>query len=328
MLVQEQVWQSPDKLKAIRLLGKYPLDALDDTQVTVVFLACHTIDSSGGELFHEIGNGLSSDHWEISKQRLAQLPIERLRPRDHAEASQALFQIVEQAVGRLATKAEAHRQRDERDAASAVNRLAFDDSRKGELLRNYEASCSRTLFRTIDTFVKVRRAGDTGKLTPSALAIESSTESAAPVEQRNHAKRTQFRGHRKHGDRVGSVRRTRNHAKRTQFRGHRKHGDRVDGDRSNKECGKTNPIRWASKTRRSSRLRRSNKECGKTNPIPWASKTRRPSRWRRRSKECTAKRTQFRGHRNHGERVGGDGRTRNVAKRTQFHVHQCHKEAH
>ena len=65
MLVQEQAWQSPDKLKAIRLLGKYPLDALDDTQVTVVFLACHRIDSSGGELFHEIGNGLSSDHWEI-----------------------------------------------------------------------------------------------------------------------------------------------------------------------------------------------------------------------------------------------------------------------
>ena len=49
MLVREQVWQSPDKFKAIRLLGKYPLNALDDPQVTVVFLACHRIDSSGGE---------------------------------------------------------------------------------------------------------------------------------------------------------------------------------------------------------------------------------------------------------------------------------------
>ena len=76
-----------------------------------------------------------------------------------------------------------HRQRDERDAASTVKRLAFDDSRKGELLRNYEASCSRTLFRTIDTFTKVRRAGDTGKLAPSNLAVEPSTESAAPAEQ-------------------------------------------------------------------------------------------------------------------------------------------------
>jgi len=75
---------------------------------------------------------------------------------------------------------EAHRQRAERDAASAVDRLAFDDSRKGELLRNYEASCSRTLFRTIETFIKVRKAGAAGKLVPAAVAIESSTESVVP----------------------------------------------------------------------------------------------------------------------------------------------------
>ena len=55
MLEQGQPWQSTDKLKAIRLLGRQPLDALDGSQVAGLFLACHTIDSSGGELFHEIG---------------------------------------------------------------------------------------------------------------------------------------------------------------------------------------------------------------------------------------------------------------------------------
>jgi hypothetical protein len=75
---------------------------------------------------------------------------------------------------------EAHRQCAERDAASAVDQLAFDDSRKGELLRKYEASCSRTLFRTIDMLYKVRRASNAGKLVPAAVTVESSTESVAP----------------------------------------------------------------------------------------------------------------------------------------------------
>jgi len=86
-------------------------------------------------------------------------------------------------VGRLETKADAHRQRAERDAATAADRLAFDDSMEGERLRRYESSCGRTLFRTIETFFKIRRAGDVGKSVPAAIAVESSTESVAPVDQ-------------------------------------------------------------------------------------------------------------------------------------------------
>ena len=256
LLEQEQPWQSPDKLRAIRLLGRYPIDALDDSQVANVFVACHTIDSSGGELFHEIGNELRPEELTIARQRLAGRPLEWLRPHDRTEARQALFQIVERAVGRLETKAEAHRQLAERDAASAPDRLAFDDSRKGELLRNYEASCSRALYRTIDALFEACKARTVGKLVPAAVAVESSTESVAPVEQgntqtepnflpientetelvafrraRNHANRTQFRDHRQHGDRVGGARRAGNDANRTQFRDHRQHRDRVGGAR-------------------------------------------------------------------------------------------------
>ena len=39
VLDQGQAWVSPDKLKAVRLLGKQPFDAIDDTDVAMVFLA-------------------------------------------------------------------------------------------------------------------------------------------------------------------------------------------------------------------------------------------------------------------------------------------------
>ena len=75
MLEQEQPWQSHDKLRAIRLLGRQPLDALDDSQVAKVFLACHTIDSSGGELLHELWSELTPDELQVARQRFAGRPL-------------------------------------------------------------------------------------------------------------------------------------------------------------------------------------------------------------------------------------------------------------
>ncbi len=49
-----QSWQSPDKLKAIRLLGKQPLDAADDADVASIFIACHVIDPQYPSAFYEI----------------------------------------------------------------------------------------------------------------------------------------------------------------------------------------------------------------------------------------------------------------------------------
>src|SRR5205814_5702508 len=37
-------WQSPDKLKAIRFLGRQPLDAADSERVALIFQACHVLD--------------------------------------------------------------------------------------------------------------------------------------------------------------------------------------------------------------------------------------------------------------------------------------------
>ena len=55
---------------------------------------------------------------------------------------------------------------------------------EGERLRNYESSCNRALSRTIDTLFKVCKASIAGKLVPAAAAVESSTPSVAPSDQR------------------------------------------------------------------------------------------------------------------------------------------------
>jgi len=160
LLEQGQAWRSPDKLKATRLLGRQPVDAFDDPKVSMVFVACHQIDPSGGELFHEIWYELKDDQIHHTKKRLKGRPLNSSQPQSEVEARQALLSIVDRAVGRLETIAEAHRKRAEANASLTADLLAFVGSVEGERLRRYETSCSRTLLRTLDAFDKRHLAAD------------------------------------------------------------------------------------------------------------------------------------------------------------------------
>ena len=47
MLEEGRKWQPIDRLRAVRLLGKQPLDAADDRQVMSIYLACGAMDPEG-----------------------------------------------------------------------------------------------------------------------------------------------------------------------------------------------------------------------------------------------------------------------------------------
>jgi 2,3-bisphosphoglycerate-independent phosphoglycerate mutase len=66
----------------------------------------------------------------------------------------------EEAIAWLEGLAAEHRRRAEADDPAA--RLSFDDSADGERLRRYQFSCSRNLFRSLDTIHKGRKSGAVG----------------------------------------------------------------------------------------------------------------------------------------------------------------------
>jgi hypothetical protein len=149
--------------------------------VALVFIACYTIDSRSGELFHEIENGLNPKQWEIVSDLLAQQPVHWLQPRDQAEAREVLFQIVDRVMRRLERRFEVHQQRDDLNATYAADLFAVDNSKEGDRLRHYALSCSRDLIRIVESFVKMRKAGNTDKLVPVAVTTEPSTDSTAAI---------------------------------------------------------------------------------------------------------------------------------------------------
>ena len=172
-------WQPPDKLKAIRLLGRQPIEAAEDDEIAILFLACGVMgpgDPQEVDAFAELWNELLPGEENIIKQRLNDRQVDDLVPADEPAAMAALLGIVGKVVTRLDTLARAHRERAEADAAQQAARLSFDPSTEGERLRRYQLACGRALNKTLDTLLKVRRSG------ADPLPLPDQSQPVAPIE--------------------------------------------------------------------------------------------------------------------------------------------------
>ena len=153
-------WLAPDKLKAVRLLGRHPIDALDSMDVASVYLASHVLLGEEGGPFQEIMNELPKDKTAVYARYMQQRGYPSLAPKDAAAARQFLLELVDRATEPLRTKAELLQKIADLDAAEAADRLSWDDTAEGERLRRYELTCNRTLLRMFELLLKVRRTGD------------------------------------------------------------------------------------------------------------------------------------------------------------------------
>ena len=164
-------WQSADKLKAVRLLGRHPIEAVDDRNVLMVFVACQAIEGRAGKLIPEIWYELRKFERKPYAERLIGRGIEKLTPKDPAAARQALYAIIDRATAQIALKAEAHRVRAEINDALTADRLLFDDSPEAERLRRFDLACGRGLARSLDSLIKLRRAPELVDCPSSDLAL-------------------------------------------------------------------------------------------------------------------------------------------------------------
>ena len=179
-----QCWQSPEKLRAIRLMGSQPHDAADYRDVAELLLACHVLDPQHKQAFSEVRCEMDDDEWKAYARRLEGRNYAAITPADPASARTVLLGIVDKATRRLNLLATTHQERDAQVAALNVHALAFDDTPEGERLRRYKNACDRAYHRTIATLLKVRKEVeiadlDTAGPDDDAYKNESDQSSAA-----------------------------------------------------------------------------------------------------------------------------------------------------
>jgi hypothetical protein len=152
-------WLAPDKLKAVRLLGRHPIDAIDCEDVARVYLASFVLLDQEGDPFQEILNDLSADEAVTYAGYLKHRHYDRLAPKDAEAAREMLLEIINRSTLVLEDKADVYRELEQINLQTAGHRLSWDDTPEGERLRRYEMGTQRMWSRLFDMLLKIRSSG-------------------------------------------------------------------------------------------------------------------------------------------------------------------------
>ena len=200
MLKFNGFWHYPEKMTAIRLLGKRPEDVLEDSLVGCIFVACNIAHIKPWDIYNEcfqaklgvIGRPMFKDqvyHMESQVKK-------RFFPTDNPEvALRWLDEMAGEEVARLTKlKNEVLQPIADADRAEAVRRAMFDASPAGIAMTRYQGALTRELSRSLNDLMKQRKCdnefGDvfeevSDEKTPVATAPEPAAVVAAPVVERN-----------------------------------------------------------------------------------------------------------------------------------------------
>ncbi len=153
-------WQGNHKLMAVRMLGRQPTDMLNSREIADIYVACWSIDSKRQSPYSEMRSDLGRTEYKHFVRRVRGTWTDMMNACDQENSRRVLVGIVEGAIARVKVKAAEAQARAERDAARRADCLSFDGSREAELLRRYAASNHRQFIRSLNEFVKIRRATD------------------------------------------------------------------------------------------------------------------------------------------------------------------------
>jgi hypothetical protein len=153
-------WKPFDRVRAILLLGKQPLDVVADDRVLSIYLACHAMDPDGPDVCAEPLGELHRPETAARRERLAArfaaARAERV-PRDAAGARSELRALVAAGVARAEALRGVRAAEEVDERADIAARLSYEAKVAVEWLRKHQVTCSRALFRTFDELRKLRR---------------------------------------------------------------------------------------------------------------------------------------------------------------------------
>jgi hypothetical protein len=177
-----QFWLSPDKFKALRMLGCQPLDCLNVRTIAELLVASWAIDPQRGNAYSELKCELDDIEHKAFVDRVRRRWPDMLDAGKPEEARRILVAIVDRAIDDLEAKPAMHKQNAERDAIRRMDCLAFNHSPDCVRVMGYELSCSRTMLRSLTELSKLRRSAERNVHKPQPLAAFAQNE-----DQRDYA---------------------------------------------------------------------------------------------------------------------------------------------
>jgi hypothetical protein len=194
-------WKAPERFRFFRLLGIHPKNVYMNSDLAITLQACQALDSDvdARSLVSEVWNeGVPADKLP-ELEALYEREIADVPAIDLTQARGYLIGRIEEETSFIELKLNRHEELAETRDALSAHELALGRSSEGILLRRYEQSCTRDLFRYEASLQRHREAkanrtedwrdGPSYRLTPAweqeCKAIgesESQTDGAQPAE--------------------------------------------------------------------------------------------------------------------------------------------------
>ena len=174
------LWQAPDRFKAVRLLGKQPLDSVTDWRIMTIYFASGAMNPKAPLEFKDLAGEMTLEQKKIFAERVSARLVEGVRPSEPEGGKAALLELIAEEEERLEELLTGHLERTEPTVGES-----FDASEAGERLRRYQASCDRGLLRVLDAIQKRHREAD--------RAGASSSKSPKPAKKDEKDQKDQWR---------------------------------------------------------------------------------------------------------------------------------------
>ena len=114
------LWQPSDRLKAIRMLGRQPLEAVDDRRVMAIYLCCWTMDPEEQHEFTDLMSELAPQERTVYLDRLNARESMAAMPASPEAARAELLALIAAEEERLEAALAGHLEREEAEAAGGA----------------------------------------------------------------------------------------------------------------------------------------------------------------------------------------------------------------
>ena len=150
-------WLPCQKFKAIRLLGRQPIDAVHDDEVALVFLAMHAIAPEYFSAFEELRCDIPEDRLDALMARLERDERKAITPADEEAGRAALLAIVDKAIERLQGLEDENAEVTDFVEKLQSETVSAAETKRAEQVERHFGDCNRLMTRNIDAFHRLRR---------------------------------------------------------------------------------------------------------------------------------------------------------------------------
>jgi hypothetical protein len=165
------------------MLGCQPLDTIVRRDIATIILRSWTFNQQRENAWREIRSETRREEYIRFCQRVrSQWGL--LNTHDKDQERQLLLEVINAAIADVQEKLALAEAREAKEAAIEADCLAFDSSEEGERLRRFEMAAYCKFLRTLDSFMKVRKAGfqETDETVGSAGLMSSQEASRSECE--------------------------------------------------------------------------------------------------------------------------------------------------